>query len=114
MKSLVSRVLVNTEYGFSLQGMLMPYKFFPGLPENVEKAKEEIEAHIAARTGSQHRDVDDDFASNGTLVGSPANCLVQEYVHLCNLIQEHFYILLYMVYTLCVVISLIVYYFLFK
>ncbi|XP_039270763.2 RNA-binding protein MEX3B-like [Styela clava] len=44
-----------------------------GLPENVEKAKEEIEAHIAARTGSQHRDVDDDFASNGTVVGSPAS-----------------------------------------
>lgn len=44
-----------------------------GLPENVEKAKEEIEAHIAARTGSQHRDIDDDFASNGTVVGSPAS-----------------------------------------
>lgn len=44
-----------------------------GLPENVEKAKEEIEAHIAARTGSQSRDIDDDFASNGTVVGSPAS-----------------------------------------
>jgi RNA-binding protein MEX3 len=41
-----------------------------GLPENVEKAKEEIEAHIAARTGTQQISVDDDFKSNGTEVGA--------------------------------------------
>ena len=44
--------------------------FVSGLPENVEKAKEEIEAHIAARTGTQQISVDDDFKSNGTEVGS--------------------------------------------
>lgn len=43
-----------------------------GLPENVEKAKEEIEAHIAVRTGSHHASIDDDFKNNGTEVGSPA------------------------------------------
>lgn len=42
-----------------------------GLPENVEKAKEEIEAHIATRTGTQQISVDDDFKNNGTEVGSP-------------------------------------------
>ena len=41
------------------------------MPENVEKAKEEIEAHIAVRTGSQQTNVDDDFRNNGTEVGSP-------------------------------------------
>jgi len=46
-----------------------------GLPENVEKAKEEIEAHIAVRTGSHHTSIDDDFKNNGTEVGSPStNC----------------------------------------
>ena len=37
-----------------------------GLPENVEVAKQEIESHIAARTGSGFIDRDLDFAANGT------------------------------------------------
>lgn len=41
-----------------------------GLPENVEKAKEEIEAHIATRTGCQQLNIEEDFANNGILVGS--------------------------------------------
>ncbi|CAK8676975.1 RNA-binding protein MEX3B-like [Clavelina lepadiformis] len=44
-----------------------------GLPENVEKAKEEIEAHIASRTGSLQTNIDDDFKNNGTEVGSPCS-----------------------------------------
>ena len=40
-----------------------------GLPENVEVAKQEIEAHIAARTGAGFIDRDLDFAANGTDVG---------------------------------------------
>lgn len=36
-----------------------------GLPENVEKAKVEIESHIAIRTGGQVEGPDDDFHSNG-------------------------------------------------
>nr|BAB03404.1 PEM-3 [Ciona savignyi] len=43
-----------------------------GLPENVEKAKEEIEAHIATRTGTQQQSIDDDFKNNGTEVGNLA------------------------------------------
>jgi len=46
-----------------------------GLPENVEVAKQEIEAHIATRTGSGLIDRDLDFAANGTDVlenGEPA------------------------------------------
>uniref|UniRef100_F7B369 RNA-binding protein MEX3B n=1 Tax=Ciona intestinalis TaxID=7719 RepID=F7B369_CIOIN len=39
-----------------------------GLPENVEKAKEEIEAHIATRTGTQQQNIEDDFKNNGTEV----------------------------------------------
>lgn len=45
--------------------------YFIGLPENVEKAKEEIEAHIAMRTCAQQTSIDDDFKNNGTEVGSP-------------------------------------------
>ena len=42
-------------------------KFIPlGLPENVEVAKQEIEAHIATRTGAGLIDRDLDFAANGT------------------------------------------------
>ena len=39
-----------------------------GLPENVEVAKQEIESHIAQRTGSASTliDRDLDFAANGT------------------------------------------------
>lgn len=37
-----------------------------GLPENVEVAKQEIEAHIAQRTGAGLIDRDLDFAANGT------------------------------------------------
>ena len=48
------------------------FNFFAGLPENVEKAKEEIEAYIAARTGSHHTSIDDDFKNNGTEVGNPS------------------------------------------
>nr|ACV87296.1 PEM-3 KH domain protein [Phallusia mammillata]CAB3263777.1 RNA-binding protein MEX3B [Phallusia mammillata] len=48
-----------------------------GLPENVEKAKEEIEAHIAARTGTQQVSVDDDFKNNGTEVGSPLQAQIK-------------------------------------
>lgn len=36
-----------------------------GLPENVDKAKIEIESHIAIRTGGQVEGQDDDFHSNG-------------------------------------------------
>lgn len=36
-----------------------------GLPENVEKAKVEIESHIAIRTGGQIEGQDDDFHNNG-------------------------------------------------
>lgn len=41
---------------------------FLGLPENVEVAKQEIESHIAQRTGSASTliDRDLDFAANGT------------------------------------------------
>ena len=48
-----------------------------GLPENVERAKEEIEAHIASRTGSQQTSIDDDFRNNGTDVEGP--CSQSEY-----------------------------------
>ena len=48
-----------------------------GLPENVEKAKEEIEAHIASRTGTQQTSIDDDFRNNGTDVDGP--CAHSEY-----------------------------------
>lgn len=43
-----------------------------GLPENVERAKEEIEAHIAMRTGGQLENDkgQDDFATNGTDTGT--------------------------------------------
>lgn len=40
-----------------------------GLPENVEVAKQEIEAHIAARTGTGSIDRDLDFAANGVDIG---------------------------------------------
>ena len=36
------------------------------MPENVEVAKQEIEAHIAQRTGAGLIDRDLDFAANGT------------------------------------------------
>jgi len=39
----------------------------------VEKAKEEIEAHIAARTGTQQVNIDDDFKNNGTEVDGPVS-----------------------------------------
>lgn len=44
-----------------------------GLPDNVERAKEEIEAHIAMRTGGQldnEKGQQDDFATNGTDTGT--------------------------------------------
>lgn len=44
-----------------------------GLPENVESAKKEIEAHIAMRTGGQvdnEKGQQDDFATNGTDTGT--------------------------------------------
>ncbi|NXH18548.1 MEX3D protein, partial [Bucco capensis] len=50
-----------------------------GMPENVDRAREEIEAHITMRTGSFiDVNTDNDFHSNGTdvcldLQGSPAN-----------------------------------------
>lgn len=43
-----------------------------GMPENVDRAREEIEAHIALRTGScvdMTADLDNDFHCNGTDVG---------------------------------------------
>lgn len=39
----------------------------------MEKAKEEIEAHIAARTGTQQVNIDDDFKNNGTEVDGPVS-----------------------------------------
>lgn len=41
-----------------------------GLPENVEIAKEEIDAHITARTAPQPTSIADDFKNNGTEVAS--------------------------------------------
>ena len=40
-----------------------------GLPENVEVAKQEIEAYIATRTGTGSIDRDLDFAANGVDIG---------------------------------------------
>ena len=53
-------------------------QYLTGLPENVEKAKEEIEAHIASRTGVQQTSIDDDFRNNGTEVGSP--CVASNFI----------------------------------
>ncbi|NXY82795.1 MEX3C ligase, partial [Alcedo cyanopectus] len=47
-----------------------------GMPENVDRAREEIEMHIAMRTGSYvHLSPDNDFHSNGTDVGFEGGAL---------------------------------------
>lgn len=53
-----------------------------GMPENVDRAREEIEMHIAMRTGNYiELNEENDFHYNGTDVSFEGNCLTATWLH---------------------------------